>query len=109
MPFSFRPLDIPELILITPELSEDVRGVFSETFKSSVFKENGIIQNRAKEVLDKATVLLEKIEREGLFTALEKGIFADIKRPKNGGKGLDGVCAKGKNYSNPFVEIMMNR
>ena len=65
--------------------------------------------NRAKEVLDKATVLLEKIEREGLFTALEKGIFADIKRPKNGGKGLDGVCAKGKNYSNPFVEIMMNR
>ena len=47
-----------------------------------VFKENGIIQNRAKEVLDKATVLLEKIEREGLFTALEKGIFADIKRPK---------------------------
>ena len=43
-----------------------------------VFKENGIIQNRAKEVLDKATVLLEKIEREGLFTALEKGIFADI-------------------------------
>jgi len=74
-----------------------------------VFKENGIIQNRAKEVLDKATVLLEKIEREGLFTALEKAIFADIKRPKNGGKGLDGVCAKGKNYSNPFVEIMMNR
>ena len=69
-----------------------------------VFKENGIIQNRAKEVLDKATVLLEKIEREGLFTALEKGIFADIKRPKNGGKGLDGVCAKGKNYSNPFDE-----
>ncbi|HRH94921.1 MAG TPA: dTDP-4-dehydrorhamnose 3,5-epimerase [Prosthecobacter sp.] len=43
MPFSFRPLDIPELILITPELSEDVRGVFSETFKSSVFKENGIV------------------------------------------------------------------
>ena len=40
-----------------------------------VFKENGIIQNRAKEVLDKATVLLEKIEREGLFTALEKGIL----------------------------------
>ena len=73
------------------------------------FKENGIIQNRAKEVLDKATVLLERIGQEGLFSALEKGIFADIKRPKNGGKGLDGVSVKGKNYFNPFVEIMMNR
>ena len=74
-----------------------------------MFKEDGIIQNRAKEVLDKATVLLERIEQEGLFSALEKGIFADIKRPKNGGKGLDGVSVKGKNYWNPFVEIMKNR
>ena len=61
-----------------------------------VFKENGIIQNRAKEVLDKATVLLEKIEREGLFTALEKGIFADIKRPKNGGKRIGRRLCQGK-------------
>ena len=71
-----------------------------------VFKEGGIIQNRAKLVLDKATVLLERIEQEGLFSALEKGIFADIKRPKNGGKGLDGVSAKGKNYWNPFIALM---
>ena len=49
---------------------------------------------------------LEKIEKEGLFTALEKGIFADIKRPLNGGKGLAGVVEKGANYSNPFVAIM---
>lgn len=73
------------------------------------FKENGIIQSRAKEVLDKTVVLLERIEQEGLFSALEKGIFADIKRPKNGGKGLDGVVVKGKNYSNPFVKIMKDR
>lgn len=45
------------------------------------FKTDGIIQRRAKEVLDKAIALLENIEHEGLFTALEKGIFADIKRP----------------------------
>ena len=72
------------------------------------FKKDGIIQNRAKEVLDKATSLLENIEREGLFTALEKGIFADVKRPKNGGKGLDGVAPKGTNYYNPFIELMIN-
>lgn len=70
------------------------------------FKEGGLIRKRAKEVLDKATALLERLEKEGLFSALEKGIFADIKRPMNGGKGLEGVSSKGRNYYNPFVEIM---
>ena len=72
------------------------------------FKKDGIVQSRAKEVLDKAIALLENIEREGLFTALEKGIFADVKRPKNGGKGLEGVAAKGEHYYNPFIELMLN-
>lgn len=71
------------------------------------FRENGIVRNRAKEVLDKAIELLEKLADEGLFSALEKGIFADVKRPRNGGKGLEGVVAKGKNYMNPFVKIML--
>ena len=70
------------------------------------FKENGIIKNRAKEVLDNAIELLAKIEKEGLFNALEKGMFADVKRPKTGGKGLDGVCPKGANYMNPFIKLL---
>ena len=70
------------------------------------FKEGGIIRQRAAKVLDDATELVEKIEKEGLFTALEKGIFADIKRPKDGGKGLAGVVEKGSNYFNPFIEIL---
>ena len=70
------------------------------------FKEDGIIRNRAKKVLNDATELLENMEKEGLFTALEKGIFANIKRPKNGGKGLDGVTLKGENYFNPFIDLM---
>ena len=70
------------------------------------FKENGIIKNRAKEVLDNAIELLAKIEKEGLFNALEKGMFADVKRPKTGGKGLDGVCPKGANYMNPFINLL---
>mgnify|MGYP002432101964 CR=1 FL=1 len=71
------------------------------------FKEGGIVRTRAKEVLDKAIELLEKLRDEGLFSALEKGIFADVKRPRNGGKGLDGVTPKGSNYMNPFVKLMI--
>ena len=70
------------------------------------FKENGIVRNRAKKVLDDATSLLEQMESAGLFSALEQGIFANVKRPKNGGKGLDGVSLKADNYFNPFIDIM---
>ena len=71
------------------------------------YKKEGIIQRRAQEVLENAIILLENIEREGLFSALEKGIFADIKRPQNGGKGLGGVAEKGNNYYNPFIGLML--
>ena len=72
-----------------------------------VFKEGGIMQTRANEVLTKATNLLGDIEQLGIFETLEKGIFADIKRPRDGGKGLDGVFQKAPGYRNPFMEPMM--
>lgn len=71
------------------------------------FKENGIIQNRVKQVLSEAIELLEKISEIGLFEALSLGVFANIKRPINGGKGLEGVFLKGKNYINPFFDKML--
>jgi D-Lysine 5,6-aminomutase alpha subunit. len=70
------------------------------------FKQDGIIQQRAQKVLHDATELLENINKEGLFHALEKGIFADIKRPMNGGKGLQGVFLKDEHYYNPFIKLM---
>lgn len=70
------------------------------------FKPDGIIQKRAQQVLDEALELLVRIEKEGLFDALEKGIFADVKRPKTGGKGLLGVVVKGELYFNPFIDLM---
>lgn len=109
-------LGMPTEAIHTPFMSdrylsiENARYIFSnmKSIGDEVeFKEDGIIRNRAKEVLDKAIALLEAIRREGLFTALEKGIFADVKRPKNGGKGLEGVAPKGENYYNPFIEIML--
>ncbi len=70
------------------------------------FKDGGIMEKRADQVLTKAMVLLEEIEQMGLFATLEKGIFADIKRMRDAGKGLDGVVSKEENYFNPFVELM---
>ena len=73
------------------------------------FKEGGMIQTRAAEVLEKAAALLEEIAEEGLFATLEQGKFAGVKRSRTGGKGLDGVTEKDAKYINPFIELMLNR
>jgi beta-lysine 5,6-aminomutase alpha subunit len=73
------------------------------------FKEGGLIQTRAAEVLEKASTLLKDIEEEGLFATLEQGKFAGVKRSRTGGKGLDGVTEKDAKYMNPFIELMLNR
>jgi len=71
------------------------------------FKDGGIIQNRANEVLDKACDLLSHVEKNKLFATLEQGIFAGVKRNRDGGKGLDGVVLKSEGYFNPFIELML--
>lgn len=71
------------------------------------FKEGGIIQSRAQEVLGKAEDLLTQIEKEGLFQTIEQGKFGGVKRSRIGGKGLAGVVRKDSGYFNPFIELML--
>jgi len=89
---------------------ENARYIFNnmKDISSEIeFKEDGIIQQRAKTVLSEANELLKKVNEEGLFKSLEKGVFADVKRPFNGGKGLNGVFEKSEKYFNPFIESML--
>ncbi len=73
------------------------------------FKKDGIIQTRAREILQQSTDLLHKIEEIGLFPTIEEGIFAGIKRSKNAGKGLEGVFAKHNDYYNPLLNILKTK
>lgn len=110
-------LGMPTEAIHTPFMSdrflsiENARYIFNNMRnigEEVEFKVDGIVQNRAKLVLDKTIDLLEHIKVEGLFNALSKGIFGDVKRPIDGGKGLDGVAAKGERYYNPIIELMHN-
>ena len=65
------------------------------------FKKGGIIQKRAQLVLDETIEMLGEVKKHGLFTAIETGMFAEIKRPRDGGKGFDGVYEKAPGYYNP--------
>ena len=111
-------LGMPTEAIHTPFMSdrylsiENARYIFNnmkDIGEEMEFKEGGICRQRAHLVLDNTIKLLEELVKEGLFTALEKGIFGDVKRPKNGGKGLAGVTLKSENYLNPFVELMKGK
>jgi beta-lysine 5,6-aminomutase alpha subunit len=65
---------------------------------------DGFINKRANDVLEEATLFLEKVAEEGLLIAMSKGEFADIKRHENSGKGYDGVFRKEAGYLNPFMD-----
>ncbi|HPH61569.1 MAG TPA: lysine 5,6-aminomutase subunit alpha, partial [Candidatus Syntrophosphaera sp.] len=67
---------------------------------------DSFVNQRANQVLGEAAEFLEGVAAEGLFPAMARGEFADIKRPETGGKGLDGVFRKHENYFNPFLNKM---
>ncbi|GMA50874.1 hypothetical protein GCM10025857_22310 [Alicyclobacillus contaminans] len=68
------------------------------------FRPDGRMVQRARTVLEEAVRLLEEIVQLGLFEALARGVFADVKRTVDGGKGLSGVILRHPDYFNPFEE-----
>lgn len=89
------------------EALRNVNYVFTiarELGKDIEFKKDGFIARRAQQVLDEAEAFLQDIKGTGLMESISKGKFANIKRPVEGGKGLDGVFEKAVDYSNPIVE-----
>lgn len=45
MPFDFKKLEIPDVILVQPKIFEDERGFFVESYKESDFHKFGILDN----------------------------------------------------------------
>jgi beta-lysine 5,6-aminomutase alpha subunit len=69
-------------------------------------KPGGIVERRAREVLDGAVRILESVAARGLMRAIEEGTFADVRRSPHGGRGYEGVFAKDAAYWNPFAESL---
>ncbi|HNM98205.1 MAG TPA: lysine 5,6-aminomutase subunit alpha, partial [Marmoricola sp.] len=74
---------------------------------------DGFIVQRARQVLAETIELLEDIVHDSddagdppLLAAIADGTFGLMKRPPGGGKGLEGVAKKAKNYYNPAVDLM---
>jgi beta-lysine 5,6-aminomutase alpha subunit len=71
-----------------------------------MFVPNGKIVRRARQVLSEVLKTLEKVKRDGLMKSIEKGVFADVSRGENDGRGLSGVFEKGRDYFNPIEDML---
>ena len=78
-------------------------GSLREDFRPA---RDGLIVQRAHEVLGDATDLLERIVDDTLLEAIADGTFGLMKRPADQGRGLDGVVVKSVGYLNPVTEIL---
>lgn len=66
----------------------------------------GLVVGRARHVLNEARELLRTVAAEGLFKAIARGVFADVKRPDTGGRGLSGVVQRRTDYINPILRAL---
>ena len=53
--------------------------------------------------------MLRKVADIGMFAAIEAGMFAETVRPRDGGKGLDGVIERASGYVNPITDELSRR
>jgi len=93
----FTPTSIPDVILIEPEVFEDTRGFFMETFQAERFRENGIDANFVQD------------SQSSSYHGFLRGLHYQIKQPQGklvrviGGSIFD-VCVDLRLYSPSFGE-----
>ncbi|HUB75365.1 MAG TPA: lysine 5,6-aminomutase subunit alpha [Solirubrobacteraceae bacterium] len=114
-------IGVPTEGIFTPHIHDRVLGLQNVDYVFNAakdlgeeieFKRGGIVQTRARLVLDGAREILERIAEEGLFAAIAQGTFGDVSRREDEGRGIDGIVAVASSsqgeegYFNPVVEQM---
>jgi beta-lysine 5,6-aminomutase alpha subunit len=83
-----------------------VFGACKDLGRELEIKPNGVIGQRAVQVLDEAHDLLVEVERDTIWEAIARGAFADGKRTRTGGKGYAGVFERDADYVNPILALL---
>jgi beta-lysine 5,6-aminomutase alpha subunit len=108
-------IGVPTEGIFTPHVHDRVIGLenVNYVFDSArdlgseiEFRRGGIVQTRAQEVLAGAHELLERIAEIGLFAALGEGVFGDVPRQVDEGRGAEGIVETHEDYLNPASELM---
>jgi beta-lysine 5,6-aminomutase alpha subunit len=70
------------------------------------WKPGGVVERRAHQVLDEALSCLESVREKTIWEAIGEGVFGDIRRARDGGKGYRGVVRRHPAYLNPFLSAL---
>ena len=108
-------IGVPTEGIFTPHVHDRVIGLENVNYVFTAardlgeeieFRRGGIVQTRAQEVLAGAHALLEAIAERGLFAALGEGVFGDVPRQIDEGRGREGIVTVAEGYLNPASELM---
>lgn len=108
-------IGVPTEGIFTPHIHDRVLGLQNVDYVFNAardlgeeieFKQGGIIQTRAQEVLAGAHALLLRIAETGLFEAIAEATFGDVSRRRNEGRGIEGIVDTEPGYFNPIVGLM---
>lgn len=111
-------LGMPTEAIHTPLLQDRFLSIRSALYtfnaardlgKQFDWREDSLVTRWANQILHEAVELLRKMDKVGLFKGLELGLFADIKRSPEGGRGLEGVIERNQDYFNPFYEELLDQ
>ncbi len=109
-------LGMPTEAIHTPLLQDRFLSIRSALYVFSAardlgeqfdWREDSLVARWANQILREAVELLQEMDTLGLFRGLEAGLFADIKRSPDGGRGLEGVIKRNERYFNPFYEQLL--
>ncbi len=104
-------IGIPTEGIFTPHIHDRVLGMECSNYVFTAarslsdeieFRSDGFIVRRAAEVLRDAHAMLEEIVEVGLFAAVGRGVFGDVSRTLDGGRGADGIYETAEDYLNPL-------
>jgi len=108
-------IGVPTEGIFTPHIHDRVIGLENVNYVFDTardlgdeieFKRGGIVQTRAQKVLAGAHELLARIAGIGLFAALGEGVFGDVHRQIDDGRGIEGIVQTDAGYINPVTELM---
>ncbi len=109
-------LGMPTEAIHTPLLQDRFLSIKSALYVFNAARDLGeqfdwraesLVAHWANQILCDAVELLREVDKLGLFKGLEAGLFANIKRSPEGGRGLDGVIKRNERYFNPFYEKLL--
>src|SRR5262249_5970002 len=108
-------IGVPTEGIFTPHVHDRVIGLENVNYVFTAardlgeeieFKRGGIVETRTPGVPPGPPALLERIAERGLFAALGEGVFGDVPRKVDDGRGTEGIVTVAEGYLNPASELM---